>query len=108
MKFTKEVKDKWVNALESGVYKKGINYLKNNDEYCCMGVLADIMDGIDIDEAEDEIVCHSGEQKGYFHGGLGLKSSVVATLAKLNDNNYREDKIFENMIPHIKELEVEV
>jgi hypothetical protein len=38
MKFTQEVKDKWVNALESGVYKKGTGKLRIGDKYCCIFV----------------------------------------------------------------------
>ena len=108
MKFTQEVKEKWVNALESGTYKKGTGQLKNSNKYCCMGVLADIIDGVDIDEEGYDIVCHTDEHIGYYKGGLGLDSSVVESLTDLNDSDYGEDKTFKNMIPHIKELEVEV
>ena len=42
-----ELKDRWLEALESGDYQKGTGYLKyqapNGDtEFCCLGVLADI------------------------------------------------------------------
>ena len=42
----KEWKDKWVEALRSGEYKQGQGSLFEHDnggEYCCLGVLAEIM-----------------------------------------------------------------
>lgn len=38
----KEIADKWVAALRSGNYNQGYLQLKNNDKYCCLGVLCDI------------------------------------------------------------------
>jgi hypothetical protein len=35
----------WTNALRSGNYKQGKNYLRNaTDEFCCLGVLCDLAD----------------------------------------------------------------
>lgn len=40
-----EYKRKWVDALRSGKYRQGVGVLKNaNEEYCCLGVLCDILD----------------------------------------------------------------
>ena len=110
MKFTQEVKDKWVNALESGVYKKGTGKLRIGDKYCCIGVLVEIMDDIKINETGTEFESTIGynHTKGYQSGGLGLEYSLVESLIDLNDSVYYLDKTFKNMIPQIKELEVEV
>ena len=32
----------WVDALRSGDYKQGGDYLCKNNEYCCLGVLCDL------------------------------------------------------------------
>lgn len=40
-----EIKAKWVEALRSGRYKQGRGVLRQGNEFCCLGVLADIMDG---------------------------------------------------------------
>ncbi len=41
----KELKDRWIAALRSGTYKQGHRCLRNtNNEYCCLGVLCDIVD----------------------------------------------------------------
>lgn len=38
------LKTKWVEALRSGKYRQGIGQLRNSsDEYCCLGVLCDIL-----------------------------------------------------------------
>ena len=48
-----EVKEKWVEALRSGEYKQGTNYLRShNDRFCCLGVLCDIAEKEGIVEAE--------------------------------------------------------
>jgi len=40
-----ELKAKWIEALRSGRYKQGRGFLRNaNDEFCCLGVLCDIVD----------------------------------------------------------------
>jgi hypothetical protein len=42
-KMNPEVKQKWIEALKSGEYKKGDGTLKTSDnEYCCLGVLCDV------------------------------------------------------------------
>lgn len=37
-----KIKQKWINALRSGKYKKGYAYLKKGDCYSVIGVLCDI------------------------------------------------------------------
>jgi len=38
-----EIKKQWVDALRSGKYKQGRDYLRNKrDEFCCLGVLCDL------------------------------------------------------------------
>ena len=38
----KEIKDKWVAALESGEYRQTQRQLKDWQGFCCLGVLCDI------------------------------------------------------------------
>lgn len=37
-----EVKKKWVNALMNGGYVQGKGQLRQQNQYCCLGVLCDI------------------------------------------------------------------
>jgi hypothetical protein len=40
-----ELKQKWIDALLSGHYHQGNGSLRNaNDEFCCLGVLADLVE----------------------------------------------------------------
>lgn len=41
-KLPKAFKKKWVDALKSGKYTQGKGYLKLDNEYCCLGVAAEI------------------------------------------------------------------
>lgn len=38
-----EIKKEWVDALRSGKYKQGIQNLNLEEEYCCLGVLCDLV-----------------------------------------------------------------
>jgi hypothetical protein len=76
----KEIKDEWVNALRSGEYKQGKNYLRTDngegDRYCCLGVLGnECLDGkwepyrIESDDNESRFIwiysylCHGGSER---------------------------------------------
>ena len=57
MKITKQTLEAWTDALESGDYIQGSGCLKYTSEssgetqFCCLGVLAEIM-GLDYEEAD--------------------------------------------------------
>jgi hypothetical protein len=40
---TKEVMLDWITALRSGRYQQGKGYLRSNNEYCCLGVLCEVL-----------------------------------------------------------------
>lgn len=40
----KEIKKDWINALKSGKYKQGQGKLRDNNCYCCLGILCDIIE----------------------------------------------------------------
>lgn len=37
-----EIKQKWLEALRSGEYKQGQSALRENDRFCCLGVLCNL------------------------------------------------------------------
>ena len=37
-----DVKQAWLTALRSGDYQQGQGYLRQGDQYCCLGVLCDL------------------------------------------------------------------
>ena len=87
---------KWLEALESGEYKKGKGQLKNRDRYCCLGVACDVANKLELFEKKIRF-----GNKGYLPDGLSkfLKISNLGTfnlgvlwnnsrywsLARLND-----------------------
>ena len=36
------IKQRWVSALRSGSYHQGRNFLRRENDYCCLGVLCDL------------------------------------------------------------------
>jgi hypothetical protein len=73
-----EIKTLWVEALRSGYYKQGKNVLKDNNRYCCLGVLKHLIEG----DFED-----FGGQKGLYLDAkvIGLTQSIQMDLADMND-----------------------
>jgi len=85
-----KVKDaqEWANFLRSGDYEQGDTYLKEGDNYCCLGVLNDLHLELDLAGGYE---CSLNNYKK-----IGLESSVGAIgnteLSILNDNGcYSED-----------------
>lgn len=73
-KMNPEIKKQWLKGLESGEYEQGENALRIGGEFCCLGVLCDIVEpGAWIDYAEER-----GETKYAIEDGT---------------NNYEEDTL---------------
>ena len=93
---TPKLFDRWIAALKSGKYKQTVNVLRDENGFCCLGVLADKL-------------CPEGWEAGAtgtpfrhsFEGGLrigilrdippevcSLSPSVQAHLSRLNDGTY--------------------
>ncbi len=51
-----QIKAEWVAALRSGEYKQGINFLRQDDKFCCLGVLCDLHRKAHQKEGEDDTV----------------------------------------------------
>ena len=65
-----DIKKRWVEALRSGEYKQGKYYLKNGDDFCCLGVLCDL---------------HRKEFGGKWEAGTlvtGLHNHIAGTYAE--------------------------
>lgn len=60
------VKKIWIEALESGKYEQGQGTLREEDSFCCLGVLCDLYH----DEVDDEDWCYVEDDQwnpeGYF------------------------------------------
>jgi hypothetical protein len=88
-----ELKAKWLESLRSGKYAQGTNQLRCNDEFCCLGVLCDIVDPNAWDESE-EWVYGTGEDQESEIGVLPhrfrdfvalIPGAVESQLIQMND-----------------------
>lgn len=91
---TTELKDKWVQALESGRYEQTTGRLRRNDQYCCLGVLLDVA-GYAWSPAAREGCWRAHDSKGYSMGQaltitacdeIGLETRTQDHLIALNDS----------------------
>lgn len=110
MKFTKEIKEKWLNALKSGKYKQGFYSLvimpKSNGnksgtiEHCCIGVLGEITKGLNNDsESQNTSQCP------YKFLEDNLNRTIINNLVNVNDNGVdKNNQDYRNVIPLIEQL----
>lgn len=92
------IKEKWITALRSGEYKQGKDVLRSGDEFCCLGVLCDLICPHGWSERESSTYVegtmkpcteHLLTQKVLPHGSIlgvsGLYRSDARELADMND-----------------------
>jgi len=99
MKFTQEIKDKWLEALKSGKYIQGTGRLRSEDKtkHCCLGVLCEVR-GFKI---KKDGLHNSGNYNPY-------EEEFAYELYTTNDETYERDKRdYSNVIPLIEKLVVE-
>lgn len=78
----RELKQKWLDALRSGKYAQGQNRLRTNDDkYCCIGVLCDVMGKEWRSELTDD-----GQPFWADAEKVILKETVEAGLCASNDH----------------------
>ncbi len=105
-KFTQEIKDKWVEALESGKYKQGYVQLHNKTDntFCCIGVLGDVC---------DFLTNKKSEPYNFLHNAVG--EDVTSILWRENDtmNHFRTERPkgykddYSNVLEMVKALNVQ-
>ena len=91
-----KLKTDWVAALRSRKYKQGRFFLKNfDDEYCCLGVLCDIIDSSKWETTKEKNpawTSSNGEKlRTSFNNKdlekIGLTEKEQDMLISLNDDN---------------------
>jgi hypothetical protein len=77
----KEVKGLWIEALRSGEYQQGQNYLSNNGKYCCLGVLCEvaIKQGVELKRYSGYVVRYGQREK------IGILPPEVVDWADIDD-----------------------
>lgn len=103
------LKEKWIEALTSGRYKQGMGFLKTRGEdntsyYCCLGVLADIINPNGWE---------SGNGDSYYWGDSDellftntLSTAVQQTLSVKNDEGIPFSEIAEYIKKNIKDEDI--
>ena len=98
-----DVKRKWVKALRSGKYKQTKECLRDNDGYCCLGVLTQLY-------ANEKHIAFEKVKKGYSEENLcpavreyaGLKKADPCVkkvhLSTWNDNKGADFKKIADLI----------
>jgi len=76
---SESVFNEWVKALRSGEYKQTDGFLKDDDRFCCLGVLADIVDS-----------CEWGNDGNWRNSNTNLPGQIIPDqqqeiLVDLND-----------------------
>lgn len=80
-----EIKNEFVERLTSGRYEQGRSCLRSGDKFCCLGVLADIVDPNGwVSEDCEGVTYHR------HHDQYNLPSSKVRVAAGLNDSDVRQ------------------
>lgn len=83
-----EIKERWVAELRSGRYKQGRQALRDhNNNFCCLGVLADIYDDRWKKEDDNMYSWDIDTQliPTWLQEEIGLSSNDCVYLANLND-----------------------
>jgi hypothetical protein len=104
LKLTKELKENWLTALKSGIFKQEPGQLKTFNGHCCLGVLAEIHPNLSIDSDGKSCVFY-GKVEGYEPFDQILTSETVNELYRENDKSYgggRND--YSTVIPLIEKL----
>lgn len=89
-KMPRRLKGRWLRALRSGKYKQCTGELRRRDEFCCLGVLCDVIDP----KSWRKPVANSYEQKRHTNGELlpahvmkltGIDANTAWSLSLKND-----------------------
>jgi hypothetical protein len=91
-------KQKWIDALQSGNYVQRHNKLRQGSEYCCLGVLCDVVDPTKWKGNSYEIEDATSYPTQTVLDLVGLEYVEASKLAELNDNGAS----FAEIARHIK------
>lgn len=111
--------EKWLQALESGKFKKGKGRLNfNNEKFCCLGVACELF--------KNKLNLKKGREKNTYnynydgevsllpnavvnylslhsHLGDAFDKTIGYSLAEHNDITWKRDKTFKDLVKHIRE-----
>ena len=80
---------RWVDALRSGEYKQGRNFLERDGKFCCLGVLCEI-EGQEYMKGVCRVLPVTLQNKIGLRNNIGEYSGLdegFSSLTELNDNH---------------------
>lgn len=83
-----EVKKQWLEALRSGEYKQGKEYLRNGDQYCCLGVLCDLHSK-ETGTPWSEVLDHDEQNVFRYESSASIPQSKVIEWSGFDPNNVK-------------------
>lgn len=106
MKFTQEIKDKWLKALKSGEYEQFNGQLRNPENHkqcCCIGVLCNV-----LNEPINEVGMDNLNKDIYEQLHNNITAQLTEKLWRINDKSYEENDVrdYSEVIPIIEQLPV--
>lgn len=75
------IKQAWIEALRSGEYKQGTGCLREDDRYCCLGVL------VDLHIKKHDLEWEKLGEDYHFDGSAATLPAVVLEWAGLHIDN---------------------
>lgn len=107
-KMDRELKAKWIKALRSGKYRQGHGYLNEGGNFCCLGVLCDVVDPDGW--TDDYLTVTKGHRLSRGHRLLSqsTKESLgimdhASKLMDMNDGTNEVTKSFVEIADYIEE-----
>ena len=93
---------KWVEALESGKYQQGENFLHSGKGYCCLGVACAVFE--ENAELILETVAKSGDAVTSYDGADTLAPKYVIRVLDLYGSGGEPDKTFNESLEDLTQL----
>lgn len=98
----KDIAKIWVEALKSGDYLQGTEYLCADDRYCCLGVLCDLyaQNAADNLRIVEKFKGDSEFRITYYNHDSEVLPDVVQEWAGMSSNagKYMDDTLFESSL----------
>lgn len=118
----KKIAERWVEALRSGRYKQGKNALRQDEKFCCLGVLCNLHaedhPKIAVKELDPNVYMGDSSllanpvrqwagmqtEDGSLSESIGICGLNFGSLAQANDNGVTFANIADWIEKHYKEL----
>lgn len=98
----KDIAKIWIDALQSGEYKQGTEYLCADGQYCCLGVLCDLyaQNAADNLRIVEKFKGDSEFRITYYNHDSEVLPDVVQEWAGMSSNagKYMDDTLFESSL----------